>query len=188
MSEKPSENYFKVIEGEAKKYGWGLMVLKPETVKETIKKILMRFGKAKILEIGAFKCMFKNWLEKHFKGKYEYVGVDIADFGCPDNAKFYVMAPTYLMFPPRSFNTVVMFETLEHIFDYPQALREAYRVLVDGGVLIVQSVICTDKCALLDETHYHVLHPITLSRLLKHIGFRKVEWKADGTFIVVAEK
>lgn len=77
-----------------------------------------------------------------------------------------------------------MVEVLEHVIDYVKALREIHRVLKPGGALFIQSVIATSPSALADETHFHVLHPATLKRLLEWLGFRNVEYVEDGNFAI----
>ena len=72
------------------------------------------------------------------------------------------------------------------IEDMTKVARESYRVLRSDGLLFVQSVRCDDPNALLDETHFHVLHPVTLSRLLKWVGFREIVTKDGANFAVLA--
>ena len=170
---------------EARKYGWGLILIHRKEFNSFIESLLNKFNKIRLLDIGAWKCMLGDYIKQHFGDKIEYVGVDVIEL--PDRIKdyeFHVMAGDSLLFPPNSFHAVVFIETLEHIVDYVRALREAYRVLVDGGGIFIQSVICTDHNALLDKTHYHVLHPVTLKRLLEWIGFRNIEYKESGNFAI----
>jgi len=180
--------YLKKIREEGQKYGWGFMLIRKKEFEEFMGMLLKRFDKVRLLDVGAWKCFLYDYLKKCFV-RVEYVGIDVVDL--PDRVKeaeFYVMSPTYLLFPSNSFEAVVMLETLEHIIDYPLALREVYRVLKSGGGAFIQSVICYDNCALLDETHVHVLHPKTLGRLLRHIGFKEVKEFEGSTFCVYAFK
>ena len=183
-------SYHDLIRREGKKYGWGLILIRRKEFVDFLNILKSRFkgSRIRLLDVGAWKCGLFNWLrEKGFD--VDYVGIDILDN--PDrvkDAKFYVMSPTYLLFPSGSFHAVVLLETLEHIIDYVQALREFYRVLVNGGGLFIQSVICYDRCALLDETHVHVLHPTTLARLLRHLGFKDIRKFEGSTFCVYGFK
>jgi len=181
-------SYHNLIRQEGKKYGWGLILIRRKEFNEFINVLLKRFGKVKILDVGAWKCALYTYLKENFKN-VDYVGIDVIDNQDRiKEAEFYVMSPTYLLFPSCSFHGVVLLETLEHIIDYVQALREFYRVLVNGGGLFIQSVICYDKCAILDETHVHVLHPVTLARLLKHLGFKDIRIFEGSTFCVYGFK
>ncbi len=174
----------KAIES-GQKYGWGLILIYPDDLRTFLLHLASKFGRIRVLDVGAWKCHLYYWIKEKVGINFDYVGIDIVDL--PDRFKepeFYVMSPTYLLFPASSFHAVIMLETLEHIYDYTLALREAYRVLVPGGGIFIQSVICYDKCAILDETHMHVLHPVTLERLLRHIGFKDIKWKKNGTFCI----
>jgi SAM-dependent methyltransferase len=52
---------------------------------------------------------------------------------------FEVMDVTALSFPDASFDVVCSFETLEHVREPRQAVREAARVLRDGGAYVVST-------------------------------------------------
>ncbi len=175
---------------EGAKHGWGLLLVQRSALYETIATLYREHTHLNILEVGAYKGFLVGWLHENFpKNLYswDYYGVDIVEPG--DRRRDYphlIMNAEALEFPANSFHLVVMIEVLEHVVDYVRALREAYRVLVPGGALFVQSVVCSDPTALGDETHFHVLHPETLSRLLGWLGFTRVRVWEGGNFAVAA--
>ena len=173
---------------EARKYGWGLILIRREELQRLLAELLARRPDARILDIGAFKCMLSGWLEQVFprdRYRWSYVGVDIlGPFPEWEGKECYVMNAQALEFPPESFDAVVMLESLEHIPDYTMALREAYRVLRPGGLIFIQSTRCDTPNAIADRTHYHVLHPVTLARLLEYVGFKNTGYTDDTTLAV----
>ena len=173
---------------EGKKYGWGLILIHRSPLYKLMLGLFQRKKHLDILEVGAYKCMLPGWIEQNFPRNafsWRYVGVDIlGPFPEWQGKECYVMNAEALEFPAESFDLVIMLEVLEHIIDYPKALREAYRVLRPGGLLFIQSVVCTDPNALLDKTHFHVLHPVTLKRLLDWIGFKNIGVAEGGNFAI----
>lgn len=84
----------------------------------------------------------------------------------------------------NAYDSIICLNVLEHIFDYSNALRESYRVLKDGGTLILSTPFIfqfhscpndywrfTDKC---------------LKRILENSGFREIEIKPIGTGVFSA--
>ena len=177
--------YDKIVE-EAKKYNWGFLLIRKKEFHTFINQLINRFGKIRVLDVGAWRCYMRAYLHDNFGAdRIEYVGIDVLD---PESvgldrdklAKFYIMSAESLQFPPESFHAVLFIETLEHNVDYVQALREAYRVLVSGGGIFIQAQQVNTQ----DETHLHVLHHITLSRLLKRLGFKDVTYVEAPNFAV----
>ena len=177
---------------EGKKHYWGLLLVQRDELRRFLEGMFSKKEHLDILEVGCYKGFLVGWLHENFpKPKYswDYWGVDIVE--PEDRRKDYphlIMNAEALEFPPNSFDAVIMIEVLEHVVDYVKSLREIYRVLRPGGGVFIQSVICYDKTALSDPTHYHVLHPETLSRLLKWLGFTNVTYKEGGNFVVVGYK
>jgi SAM-dependent methyltransferase len=91
------------------------------------------------------------------------------------NVEFRQMDVTRLDFPDKSFDAVVSFETLEHIPDAPAAVREAARVLRDGGVYVV-STPRVDATSSDPENPFHATEysPADFAALLA-TSFRDVE-------------
>ncbi|MCD6399309.1 class I SAM-dependent methyltransferase [candidate division WOR-3 bacterium] len=177
---------------EGKKNYWGLLLIQRELLKELLSRQFELKEHLDILEVGCYKGMLVGWLHENFpkeKFSWDYVGIDIIE--PPDRRKdypHYVMNAEVLEFNPNSFDAVIMIEVLEHIVDYVRALREVYRVLRPNGLIFIQSVICTDKCALADQTHFHVLHPKTLERLMKFLGFKNIEYIESCNFAIYGYK
>lgn len=177
---------------EAPKHAWGILLVQRDSLKQLLAKLFEEKKHLEILEVGCFKGMLVGWLQESFpKERYSwnYYGVDVVE--PPDRRKdypHYVMNAESLEFEAERFDLIIMIEVLEHIVDYVRALREAYRVLKKNGYLFIQSVICHDKTALSDPTHFHVLHPETLTRLLKWLGFKDVEVKDGGNFAIWCRK
>jgi ubiquinone/menaquinone biosynthesis C-methylase UbiE len=74
----------------------------------------------------------------------EYIGVDNAEVAIEEakgtysakNRSFELGTVTSLRFPEETFDTIISFETLEHIRDASDAVRELRRVLKRDGLLI----------------------------------------------------
>jgi ubiquinone/menaquinone biosynthesis C-methylase UbiE len=74
-----------------------------------------------------------------------------------------------LPFSDKTFRSVFMIHSLEHIEDYKKALREAWRVLKDNGVIGI--VVPHISMSYLDPTPKHHWVPYELSKELYNIGF-----------------
>lgn len=83
--------------------------------------------------------------------------------------------------PPAGFDAVVMIETVEHLLDPAQTLREAYKLLRPDGVLLVTVPNYNSAMRYLLGIAWSVLSPAehlyyftetTLMRLLRQVGFR----------------
>jgi len=86
----------------------------------------------KLLDIGCgnkpFAEMFKSLVTEH-------IGCDIVQSS--DCRADVVCLATQLPFRDATFGTVLLTQVIEHVADHQTLLREAYRVLQNGGVLIL---------------------------------------------------
>jgi SAM-dependent methyltransferase len=96
-----------------------------------------------------------------------------------------VADPTNLGLPAASSDLVIFWHVLEHLDDPHGALREARRLLRDGGRLVVAAPnLASWQARLLGSRWYHLdvprhlfhFTPQTLERLLLETGFQPVAW------------
>lgn len=93
--------------------------------------------------------------------KYRYQAANL-DFQCADCLQ--------LPFDPDSFDCVVSFETLEHLADQDDLLREFRRVLKPGGFLVLSSpdkAVYSDALQNRNEFHVRELYRHELETLLR---------------------
>jgi len=153
---------------ESKKHGWGILLV----TREHLKRWILKVKPKRLLDIGCHNRYLENTIREWFR-EVETFGIDIVKYDVKPSA---ICSAELLPFRDNYFDFVTVIETLEHIVDYVCALKEIHRVLKPNGYLYIQSVRCDFKNAVYgDDTHFHVLHPVTLTRLCKLIGFEYVE-------------
>ena len=88
-------------------------------------------------------------------------------------------------FPAAAFDVVVMFDTIEHLFDPRIALSEISRVLAPGGLLLVATpnfdalsrwLLGPSWAVLSPLEHMYYFQEHTLRRLLETCGFDRVQF------------
>lgn len=116
-----------------------------------MKKIL-NCCKGLVLDIGCDDVQIGASL---FSEDCEYVGLDPFSTG-GDSFKV-VGVGEALPFANEIFDAVAFNTSLDHILDYHLGIEEAFRVLKVGGVLVISTLIWTDKNASLlnDAVHFH---------------------------------
>ena len=86
--------------------------------------------RGKVLDVGGGDCAdYRSWLMCE---SYESVNIDSSM-----NPTWVIEEGDPLPCLPRSFDTVISFNTLEHIFDVQSVLREMFRVLNKNGELLI---------------------------------------------------
>ena len=182
------KNLFEKLIEEGEKHKWGFLLIRRHEFIQFIQEVLNKFGEIKLLDVGAWNCLMYDWLMQkfsNFKNKIYYIGIDIINVqNRRKDIDFIQCSAEYLPFKPNSFNAVIFIESLEHIVDYVKALKEAYLVLKENGGLFIQAPRCTEKHAINDQTHIHVLHCVTLSRLLQILGFNNIKYTDEHNFAI----
>jgi 2-polyprenyl-3-methyl-5-hydroxy-6-metoxy-1,4-benzoquinol methylase len=147
------------------------------------RKLLPLHGKGRLLDFG---CGGGSYLQRMHQQGWEVLGLDFSaaavrrvrqDLGlpaiegslpCPD-------------LPTGSFDVITMWQVLEHVHDPMEALRDAHRLLVPGGRLVVATPnIDSLAFRLFGAWWYsldlprHLTHftPSTLYQMLDRAGFR----------------
>jgi len=180
------------------KYSWGNLLMFEEDFARLLsytgnKRALFKSFRGKlVLDIGCNR-MYLSEKVRELGG--EYVGLDVIRYRTKKDVSvrnLFVLADgAQIPFKDNTFDIVCMIETLEHIPDHVQALKEAYRVLKIGGGLFIQTSHAF-KDALnfhRDRTHFHLFSAITLYRLLDYVGFQIWICERIGhSLVVCAEK
>ncbi len=142
------------------------------------------------LDLG---CGRGEWLKKMSKRGYRTVGVDINSSmvsACEENGVEAVNSDAleYLeAVEDSSVDVLSAFQVIEHLSkaEVTKLVKEAYRVLKTGGILILETPnICNVEVGAasfhLDPTHINAVHPSFLQFMAEHMGYTKAEiayWK-----------
>ncbi len=124
-------------------------------------KLIERFRKnGRLLDVGSAYGLFVNVASRHF----ESYGIDISRFAVKKSKEYCKgnisrASAVDLPFKDESFDVVTVLDTLEHVSNFNDCLRDVVRALKKGGVLLLQlpnPLIWTRLCGnfgLKDETH-----------------------------------
>lgn len=146
-------------------------------------------GAHRVLEVGPGE----GWLSRILSARgHDVTAVDLASGWLrrlePGAVRHRAAAAmTQLPFAEASFDAVIAAEVVEHIPDLAQALREAARILVPGGTLVVtvpyretlKMVVCED-CGERYEVNGH-LHTFDRESLVAHL--HSAGLKTTNTFV-----
>ena len=104
-------------------------------------------------------------------------------FGAP-NIEFLVGDAIAIPLPDDSVDVVVTFETIEHVEDFPQFLREIKRVLKPEGIALVST---PNDLEFAEGNHFHV-HEFEYDELMEVLGksFTNLETLYQATWRYVA--
>lgn len=140
------------------------------------------FDNGTVLDIGCAYGYFMSWCEKL---GYKTVGIDVAPSAIK-KAKLVTKSPLYclsvgegtLPLKKNSIEIITLFNTLEHLENYSQALRECFRVLAPHGLLYIY--VPTEPRWLTDVTHRNYFTVKTLPFVLKQFGFSVIKIGEEG--------
>jgi ubiquinone/menaquinone biosynthesis C-methylase UbiE len=111
-----------------------------------------------ILDAG---CATGDYLEKLSTLGYHCAGVDInseyVDIAKQKGLDAQVMDAKHLEFPDKSFDTIILFEVLEHLADPEDVLKEAHRVARKNVLLTVPNCTQFSRLRKVGLTYDHML-------------------------------
>jgi SAM-dependent methyltransferase len=138
----------------------------------TLLPIVERYASGRVLDLGAGFGVYRPVLERLGDA---YVGVDV-QFG---NYTLDVLADgRHLSLAADAFDTVFCSQVLEHTPEPQRLLREAYRVLSPGGVLILSAPHLSYIHAAPDDYYRYTCYGLTF--LLQRVGFEQIEVQPAG--------
>jgi SAM-dependent methyltransferase len=150
-----------------------------QSVKDYLVKIMNRYPVSEpIYEIGSYRVEGQEQfadLRPFFPGKV-YVGCDMR----PGLGVDRVEDVHCLKIKRNSIGTMLIFDTLEHVENVLQAVREIHRVLKPGGMVIISSVM---NFPIHDyPSDYWRFTPKAFELLLRRFAVAEVEFDGDPAF------
>jgi len=136
--------------------------------------------KGLILDIG---CDDVNIGSAIFSRKCEYIGLD--PFAKSNDFRI-IGIGEFLPFKDSCVDNVLFNTSLDHILDYYQAVKESFRVLKEGGLIIISTLLWSHDATLLkDSVHFHHFKSYEIYGVLNEFGFKvedtkKFVYKNDG--------
>ena len=154
----------------------------------------------KLLDVGCSTGLFLKIASENSQYRWKLFGIDINRNSIKfaktkANASFYCASLHGEKFKANFFDCVTCFDVLEHDADIRGNLKEIYRILKPGGLLVIQVPNCKSAMAYLCGQHWdwwsvpdHVLHfsPSVLSKILEDNGFvikRLFTWEPAKEFV-----
>lgn len=118
-----------------------------------LKGIFKGISGGRILDVGTGVGNFIAMLQDCFSSYTEIVGIDSREASLikardkfkQDNIKFVMMNAGKMEFQNESFDTVCISNTLHHVSDMKSILEEMKRVLIPGGLFIINEMFCDNQ-------------------------------------------
>lgn len=169
------------------KNSFGLWKILPGSIREMIEapnrydtrieieNILEYFGISKIsvLDVGAGDC----FAERFFAG-HKYSAMDVEkNAECKRNLDF-IGSIENTPFKDNNFDVILCLEVLEHIENYQRAIGEIYRILKDGGKLLLTVPLMSVGY----HNDFYRFTPPVLKKILEKEGFKIKKINSTGGY------
>ena len=156
------ESYFS---GAEKGFGYVDYDVDKEPMKPTFNKYLdivssLGISNGKLLDIGSATGFFMDLAEKR---GFEVTGVEISDFAAEIGRKKGLKIITGDLidqkFTESHFDVITMFDVLEHVPKPKEIIREVYRILKKGGLVVINTPDVESLWARVLGTHWQLIMP-----------------------------
>jgi 2-polyprenyl-3-methyl-5-hydroxy-6-metoxy-1,4-benzoquinol methylase len=145
----------------------------------------------RLLDVG---CATGFLLDEARRRGWQTSGVEVSEFASEyarRESKHDVLSTTLrdASYPAEHFDAVVMDDVLEHLCDPEEELREVWRILKPGGVVLIHTpnidspwykLMGKHWVHLRPGEHLYYFSPSTLGRLLERMGFRIERIRPSG--------
>lgn len=149
------------------------------TTREIVSYLIPLHARGKALDVGAGTAKYKNTIMRHVSS-YETLDVH------PGPAIDHVGDARKMGFAGSSFDTILCFQTLEHVDRPDQAVKEFFRILKPGGAVIATMPFIAPQHA--DPSDYWRYSVSGARTLFEYAGLSIVECKGyAGIFSIAGE-
>lgn len=149
--------------------------------------------RGRLFEVGSYTGIF---LELARESGWEVYGIEMSEWArkiARERRKLELFSSLDALqeFTPGSFNSVVMWDVIEHLPNPGEMIDQASRVLKFGGILGLSTIVldsmsakvCQRKYPFLMEMHLVYFTRDTLTRLLEQHGFKVVGYKRHRRYV-----
>lgn len=147
--------------------------------REVVKEFVPKYIKGKALDIGGGTSKYRSIITPYVS---EYLVSDLY----PEKGVDFVEDARKLTHKDNTFNSILSFQTLEHVDDTRAVIKEMYRILKKGGV-----VLTTVPFIYAQHGHPSDFHRFTIEGLkwyFEQEGFKIIEsGKQGSSFAVISE-
>ena len=186
----------------------GVAELPPEWNEENLERIL-KFCRDKIqgrvLDVGCGDGFFTAQILKRFNLKNIYgldisqKAVDFARFKHPE-IKFQQSALNHIPEETNSIDSITMIEVIEHLVDIEGTLKELFRVMKPGGILLIATtdfnwlkqviiaIFFFEKYFYPTNPHIRFFKKSTLADILSKNGFSIIKYAWNGDYLKIMPK
>jgi 2-polyprenyl-3-methyl-5-hydroxy-6-metoxy-1,4-benzoquinol methylase len=145
-----------------------------------LKEVLRYKNSGRLLDVGCALGFFLNFAQNYF----ETYGIEISAFAVEkakkiaSHSKISIgSAEDKILFDNEFFDTVTLYDVLEHLIRPQACLDEIFRILKKNGYLFLQTPTDTSQRILPDPTHVSLFSKKELFAILEKAGFKIIDFE-----------
>ncbi|MCL5019192.1 MAG: class I SAM-dependent methyltransferase [Patescibacteria group bacterium] len=144
-------------------------------------------GPKRFLDVG---CSFGGLMQIASENNFDVYGAEVSEYsgnfaaGRFGKDRLFIGNIEDISLPDDYFSIVTMVEVIEHLYNPEKSIRNIYRSMQEGGLLLIQTANMAGLQAVFGGNRYHYYLPghlsyfsrTNLENLLRQTGFRKVKF------------